>query len=52
MRPTRILVAELIGTTVLMLGGPGTAILATGASSRTAASACSGWRWPSGSRCW
>jgi aquaporin Z len=30
MRPTRILVAELIGTTVLMLGGPGTAILATG----------------------
>jgi aquaporin Z len=30
MRPTRILAAELIGTTVLMLGGPGTAILATG----------------------
>ncbi len=31
MRNVRILVAELIGTTVLMLGGPGTAILATGA---------------------
>ena len=30
MRHIRILVAELIGTTVLMLGGPGTAILATG----------------------
>jgi aquaporin Z len=29
--PTRVFVAELIGTTVLMVGGPGTAILATGA---------------------
>src|SRR3954469_2525597 len=29
-RNVRILVAEMIGTFVLMLGGPGTAVLATG----------------------
>ncbi len=30
MKQARIVAAELIGTFILMLGGPGTAVLATG----------------------
>ncbi len=34
-QPTRIAVGEAVGTMILVVGGPGTAVLATGGSSRS-----------------